>query len=128
MKRQKQGKLTSATMKKVTYNGCINMYPSVFYFKHHIKDNHACKLCYMLCCQTCQFVGYNKNSLLRHILFSEAWTYFDKQREVAVGLLLDTSLEYIIQNKKSPNISTYTFKYYSTDDVVDNIQLYLQVQ
>ena len=51
---------------------------------------------------------------------NESCSYFEKQKEITTGLLPTASSACITQNEISTNLSSYTFKRYSTDGIVDN--------
>lgn len=53
-------------------------------------------------CSTCQYIGHNERSLEQHIKNNESCKS---------------------QKKILPNVSSITFNQYSTDGIVDNIQL-----
>ena len=73
-------------------------------------------------CQTCQYVGHNEFVLFQHLETIESCKHFHEQKEVATGLLPDTSSACIAQKEEYHNITSYTFKRYSIDGIVDNIQ------
>jgi len=57
---------------------------------------------------------------------NESCSYFEKQKEITTGLLPTASSVCITQNEILANLSSYTFKRYSTDGIVDNVQLNLK--
>ena len=126
MKRRKHSNLISVKDQNITCNGCSKTFAVAQHFKQHFTKNPQCKAAQQFCCSNCQYIGYNERSLVIHIRNNESCSYFEKQKEVTAGLLPTTSSVCITQNEISANLSSYTFKRYSTDGIVDSVRLHLK--
>ena len=126
MKRRKHRNLISVKDQKITCNGCSKTCLLAQHFKRHFTKNPQCKAAQHFRCSGCQYIGHNERSLITHIQMNESCSYFEKQKEITTGLLPTASSACITQDEISTNFSSYTFKRYSTDGIVDNVQLNLK--
>ena len=126
MKRRKHSKLISVKDQNITCNGCSKTFSAAQHFKLHFIKNPQCKAAQHFRCSGCRYIGHNERSLITHIQMNESCSYFEKQKEITTGLLPVASSAGITQNEISANLLSYTFKRYSTDGIVDNVQLNLK--
>ena len=122
MKRRKPRRLTQKG-KRFTCAVCSKCMLSKLHFTQHILNNDACKSSHPHNCKTCDFVGHNEYSLYVHLENTVACQYFDKQKGVASGLLKPITSECVTMNKSIPHTTSHVFNRYSTDGILDKVQL-----
>ena len=122
MKRRKPRRLTQKG-KRFTCAVCSKCMLSKLHFTQHILNNDACKSSHPHNCKTCDFVGHNEYSLYVHLENTVACQYFDKQKGVASGLLSPITSECVTKNKSIPHTTSHVFNWYSTDGILDKVQL-----
>ena len=106
---------------------CKNVFHQLKHFKQHLTDRPNCKSKSPYACKTCEkFVGHNEQSFDSHLTKNVSCNFYYKERNVASGLLNDSTLPCIKSNNNCNDVTSYLFKRYSTDGVVDNVQLNLK--
>ena len=127
MKRRKQRRLTSSKSKTITCVVCKNIFYQLKHFKQHLTDRPNCKSKSPYACKTCgKFVGHNEQSFDLHLTKNISCKFYYEERNVASGLLNDSTLPCIKSNNNCNDVTSCLFKRYSTDGVVDNVQLNLK--
>ena len=122
MKRRKTSRLT-AKGKTYTCVVCSKTMFSKVHFTKHINGNKICKSQHPHNCITCGFVGHTEYSLFSHLAKTAACQHFHTQKGVASGLMRTIPSESVAKVKPIPHTTSHIFNWYSTDGLLDKVQL-----
>ena len=126
MKRSNKKSCTCRNNTSFTCPGCSIIYSSMRYFRDHMKQHTVCRETSRYSCQFCKYIGYDENGLKLHISYSLLCHDLYDQKTATTGLMNHSYKATPIRKLKSPLISSFMLKHYSTIGKVKNTCLNMQ--